>query len=132
MELSGEPVGYTYPDGSYHDMRCRLMFAGFQLGEASAPELAGLSHEIFRQREENVRLVGVIARKNAELAEAKGRREVLEYIWESIEKAACALEDDACSTPYPDLADELIKHVRTIRRFVESASVAQEAKNEKA
>lgn len=52
-----------------------------QLTNAHAAELADLSHQVFRQREENVRLVGVIARQNGdvELAESKGRQEALAY-----------------------------------------------------
>lgn len=57
----------------------------------------------------------------------QGRREALEFVpWESIDKAACSLEDDACSTAYPDLADELMEHVRAARQFAESARAQQE------
>ena len=110
-----------------------------ELTEAShAAELADLRQQVRDSKdwerntaEENVRLVGVIARKNGaeELAEAKGRREALMGMpVDALIYAALLLRLDTGNLESVVNSKTVSEYDRQISRLIESVRAAQQEK----
>ena len=109
-----------------------------QLTAAHAAELADLRQQVRDSKdwerntaEENVRLVGVIARKNGaeELAEAKGRREALQGLpVDALIYATLLLRLEAGNIESVVSSKTVSTYEREISRLVESARAAQQEK----